>query len=178
MSDTGYPGPATRQSWPNLQSLPAEHTRLAVERVFAEQEYARIARGLVPERMEDKWCIFLEDATLFFHRSWTGFCIFQVTLVQQRTTFAIADVLVNRDTTQYSGSTDSYDTQLLLFLIDNLLLGEHHRLPIPGGVPAGIAADLYHYHVAGAGRKEPKTLELQDLWRWFWDWLWLLVKPR
>jgi hypothetical protein len=93
-------------------------------------------------------------------------------------TGAIADVLVNRDTTQYSGSTDTYDKQLLLFLINNLLLGERHPLPIPSGVPADIATGLYHHHVAGAGHKEPKTLELKDFWRWLWDWLWWLVKLR
>jgi hypothetical protein len=97
---------------------------------------------------------------------------------QQSTTYAIADVLVNRDATQYSGSTDTYDKQLLLFLINNLLLGEHHPLPIPRGVPADIATSLYHHHVAGAGHKEPQTLELKDLWRWLWDWLWWLVKRR
>jgi len=158
--------------------LPAEHAPLVVEREFTQQEYARIACGVVPEQMEDKWFIFLEDTSLFFHRSWTGFCIFQVTLTQQSTIYAIADVLVNRDTTQYSGSTDIYDKQLLLFLINNLLLDERHPLPIPSGVPAGIVTDLYHHHVAGSGRKEPKTLELKDLWRWLWDWLWWLVKRR
>jgi hypothetical protein len=178
MSDNAYPALATRHSRPNLRPLPAERARLVVEREFAQQEYARSACGVVPEQMEDKWFIFLEDTTLFFHRSWTGFCIFQVTLVQQSTTCAIADVLVNRDTAQYSGSTDGYDKQLLLFLINNLLLGERSALPLPSGVPAGIATDLYHHHVAGAGRKEPKTLELRDLWRWLWDWLWWLVKRR
>jgi len=32
--------------------------------------------GLVPEEIEDKWFIYWEDDTLFFHRSWTGNCIY------------------------------------------------------------------------------------------------------
>jgi hypothetical protein len=178
MSENAYPAPATRQSWPNLRPLPAAHARLVVEREFTQQEYAQIAYGAIPEQMEDRWFIFLEDKTLFFHRSWTGYCIFQVTLVQRNASYAIADVLVSRDTSQYSGSTDAYDQQQLLFLIDNLLLGQRHPLPIPGGVPAGIATDLYHHHIAGAGHKQPKTLEVKDLLRWLWDWLWWLVRRR
>jgi hypothetical protein len=176
MSENAYPAPATRQSWPNLRPLPAEQARLVVEREFTQQEYALIAYGVIPERMEDKWFIFLEGSTLYFHRSWTGYCIFQVTLVRRSESHAITDVFVNRDTSQYSGSTDVHDQQLLLFLINHLLLGQRHALPIPRGVPAGIASDLYHHHVAGAGHKEPKTLELKDLLRWVWDWLWWLVR--
>jgi len=54
MSDNAYPAPATRQSWPNVRPLPAEHAPLVVEREFTQQEYARIACGVVPEQMEDK----------------------------------------------------------------------------------------------------------------------------
>jgi hypothetical protein len=58
-----HPVPATHQSWPNVRPLPAEHTRLVVEREFSEEEYARMARGLVLGAMEDRWFIFLEDET-------------------------------------------------------------------------------------------------------------------
>jgi len=178
MSDNANLTSATRQSWPNVQPLPAAHARLVVEHAFTEHEYARLACGVIPEQMEDKWFIFLEDATLFFHRSWTGFCIFQVILAKQGATYAIADVLVNRDPSQYSGGSEAYDQQVLLFLIDNLLLGGSRPLPLRSGVPAGIATDLSYHHVVGAGRKEPKVIELNDLWRWFWAWLWRLVKLR
>lgn len=178
MSDNAYLTRATRQSCPNARPLPAEHARLVVERAFTEQEYARIEYGVIAYRMEDRWFIFLEDTTLFFHRSWTGYCIFQVSLAQQGTTYAIANVLVNRDPTQYSGSSDSHDTQLLLWLINHLILGGQYLLPPPSGVPADIATDLYYHQTIGAGHNEPKVLELKDLWSWFWAWLWWLIKPR
>ena len=128
--------------------------------------------------MEDRWFIFLEDATLFFHRSWSGFCIVQVRLAPVGASYTIAEVLVNRDPSQYSGGSATYDRQVLLFLIDNLLLGVSRPLPLHPGVPAGIATDLYVHHVAGAGHKAPTVITLNDLWRWFWAWLWWLVKPR
>ena len=37
-----------------------------------------IRQGMIPEVMEDKWFIYWKDDALFFHRSWTGFCIYVV----------------------------------------------------------------------------------------------------
>ena len=34
--------------------------------------------------MEDKWFIFMENGILYFHRSWTGVCIYQVHFDEQR----------------------------------------------------------------------------------------------
>lgn len=137
-----------------------------------------IARGLIPDRMEDKWFVYHENATVFFHRSWTGYCIFQVGLVRQNDTYVVSDVLVNRDETQYSGSNAAYDQQLLLFLINHLLLGQRQPLPVPAGVPTDIATALYHHHVAGAGHKKPHvaTVTLGGMARWLRDWVWWLIK--
>lgn len=73
--------------------------------------------------MEDKWFIFLEGDTLFFHRSWTGHCIFRLTLTREGEKYAVSDALVNRDAGQYGGADDVNDERLLTYLIDNLLLG-------------------------------------------------------
>ena len=35
----------------------------------------QIRAGHIPEMMEDKWFIYWQDDRLFFHRSWTGYCI-------------------------------------------------------------------------------------------------------
>lgn len=42
------------------------------------KEYARLSLGLIPEEMEDKWFIYLEDNKLYCHRSWTGLCAYIV----------------------------------------------------------------------------------------------------
>lgn len=168
------PDPATRQSW-NNSPMPEARSRLALRREFTEGEYEAIRRGLIPEQMEDRWFIFLEEDTLYFHRSWTGRCIFQLTLTKEGEKYAAGEALVNRDSGQYAGADDAYDERLLTYLIDNLLLGRRATLPTPGGIEAGIQTELYHHQVAGAQRKGAETPHERRkggrLWRWL---MWLM----
>jgi len=60
---------ATRQSWPNIKPLPEQRAPLSIERTFTEEEYDLFRHGLIPEVMEDKWFIFLEDDVLYFQKT-------------------------------------------------------------------------------------------------------------
>jgi ribA/ribD-fused uncharacterized protein len=113
---------ASRQSWKVLP-LPEARTRLTIERTFSPKEYERVRRGVIPQEMEDKWFIFLEDDWLYFHRSWTGFCIYQVRLEPVADGYRVAEVWVNRDPEQYTQTEDSQDVSSLHRLIDAVLLG-------------------------------------------------------
>ena len=167
--------PATRQSWPNVQPLPEQHACLPFQREFTPEEYELIRYGLIPEAMEDKWFIFLEGDVLYFHRSWTGYCIYQLRLRKDGPNYTVAEALANRDARQYSGADDGYDEKLLTFLIDNLLLGNRSMFPVPAGVPSGIATGLYHHHVAGVGPRARETTERMSALGWLWAWLkWLI----
>lgn len=170
---------ATRQSWSNVQPLPDQYALLFLQRKFTAPEYERLRQGLIPRAMEDKWFIFLEENTLYFHRSWTGYCIYQIDLTTEGANYAIGDVFVNRDESQYSGTDDRYDEKLLMYLIDSLLLGGQSPLPIATNLPAGIATELHLHHAVGAGHKEeetPKEVTILGMLRWFWQWLLWLIK--
>jgi len=170
---------ATHESWSNLKPMPAQHAQLSLQRAFTEHEYAQIRLGFIPEHMEDKWFIFTEDDTLYIHRSWTGHCIYQLTLSQEGTNYVVSEALVNRDESQYSGSDDLYDEKLLIFLIDYLLLNKSGPLPMPGNVLAGIATELHHSHVLGAGQRAeagPIHVTIRGTLGWIWRWLVWLVK--
>ena len=71
---------ATRESW-KILPLPEKRVEIPFERTFTADEYQELARGVIPQEMEDKWFIFCENDVLYFHRSWTGYCILQVPLV-------------------------------------------------------------------------------------------------
>lgn len=130
--------------------------------------------------MEDKWFIFHEGNVIFFHRSWTGFCIFELHLVREGTTYTVSRFYVNRDENQYKGSTDTYDARLLTYLIDTLLLHQRSPLPITDNIPAGIAQELHLEHIVGAGQSHseegPIVVTIGGIARWFWRWLIWLFK--
>jgi hypothetical protein len=121
---------ATPADW---KTTPMPEARRAVDftRTFRPHEVAKLRRGRIPEQMEDKWFVYWRDAEegsatdgsaeLFFHRSWTGLCVFIVTVVVDddgggRATRAVA----NGDVEQYRGSEES-DRSLVGQLIDGLL---------------------------------------------------------
>mgnify|MGYP000109407559 CR=1 FL=1 len=124
---------ARKDSW-KTGPFPVKHQRLRVHHRFTAAEYARLCRGLVPEAMEDKWLIFQESDWLHFHRSWTGYCIYQVRLERDGSGWAATEVRVNRDPEQYVEEDDAADLGVLAFLIDGLLLGRD--VPLPDLEPA------------------------------------------
>lgn len=170
---------ATRHSWSNLQPLPAQRSLLYLERQLTEQEYERVCRGLIPENMEDKWFIFVEEDTLYIHRSWTGYCIYQLNLIRGHTTCTIGDAFVNRDVSQYSNSSDRDDERLVMFLIDHLLLGNSSPLLRSNDIPSGIATELHLHHLIGTGHKTEAAeikLTLSGLFKGLWWWFLYLIK--
>src|SRR5437667_9340454 len=59
-----------------INPLPAKRTKIVLDRQFSTEEIQCIRSGLIPEVMEDKWFIYWQDDTIFFHRSRTDFCIY------------------------------------------------------------------------------------------------------
>lgn len=171
--------PATRQSWTHLQPLPAIRAALSLQREFSEQEFEQIRLGLVPERMEDRWFMFVEADTLYVHRSWTGHCIYQLRFIKEGTKYVAGEAFANRDKSQYSGSDDRYDEKLLLYLIDYLLLKKRSPSPMGMSVPAGVATELHYHHIIGAGSKAeagPIHVTLGGALKWLGRWLLWLVR--
>src|SRR5437868_5163558 len=89
---------ATRQSW-NTQPVPHPHARadLGFAQSYDPVDFERIKRGLIPEQMEDKWFIFFEEPWLYFHRSWTGACIYAVRFEPDDRGFSAVQSWASRD---------------------------------------------------------------------------------
>ena len=112
---------ATRNSWRRHHPMPETKVQIQVGQTFTDEEYQRMQRGVIPRDMDDKWFIYFEDGWFFFHRSWTGFCVYQVRLQQDASGWSIAEAWVNADPDQF---TRPEDTQLFLKIIRNVLLRE------------------------------------------------------
>lgn len=116
---------AKADDW-KTEPLPQQTTTLSVNRVYSAEAIGKIQRGFIPEEMEDKWFIYWQDDRLIFHRSWTGYCIYQLQFQGNRAT----SLTVNREPTQYNGLGDGEELAMALFLIDRLLLDQEATFPI------------------------------------------------
>ena len=111
-------------------------TSVRLDRAFADDEMNRIRAGLLPEEMEDKWFIYWDKDVLYFHRSWTGFCIYAVRFHVDRHGYRMIEAEINRDPEQYAQTNDEFDARLISYLIDVLLLEQGSEYPAEEGAPA------------------------------------------
>lgn len=119
---------ATRDSW-KTRDIPDEKKKLAFTRTFSSTEYQRLQVGFIPDEMEDKWFIYMEKDWLYFHRSWTGICIYQIRLKRTKGKYEVIETWVNRDPEQYTNTDDQRDIASLNLLIDRFLIGKKNTSP-------------------------------------------------
>jgi hypothetical protein len=129
---------AGRESWKTLP-LPERREPLQFDKLLSAADYQVIARGFIPQQMEDKWFVFLESDWLYVHRSWTGVCIYTLRLEAIGDGFRVAEAWVNRDTKQYAylwpisrHTPEQFDVLALEWIIDCLLLGKDVEPPVQG----------------------------------------------
>lgn len=123
-SPAHYPGENELSPIPELKAY------MALSGEYSEYDSFLIKKGFIPHEMEDKWLIYLKDDHLYFHRSWTGFCIYDVVLGHRDGRLYLSYGYVNRDPSQYQQTNIKYDMALVLYLIDALLLDKEAEFPI------------------------------------------------
>ncbi|WP_420628293.1 hypothetical protein [Candidatus Leptofilum sp.] len=121
---------ATAVSWPN-KPMPELRKELLLDGQYTREEFVTISQGLIPKTPDDKWFIYLEDEWLYFHRSVSGSCIFQLQIVSDENGYVPDVLLVNQDPRQYRSLSDEYDVALVAYLIDAILLGRFAPFPQP-----------------------------------------------
>ena len=104
---------AQRDDWKN-EPMPEEHETFVLNRSFSDEEMAALHCGNVPQAMEDKWFWYMEDSTLWAHRSWTGYCIYQIDFKEDDNHI----VTVNREPEQYACTSIEEDIESLSKLLD------------------------------------------------------------
>ncbi len=124
-----------------------KRTTIPLSRTVSAQEMQRIRRGLVPEQMEDKWFIYWKDDALYFHRSWTGFCIYIVRFAAEGGGWNMVEVDANRDAEQYKEVNDERDAEMVSYLVDALLL--HQDTVFPSSELSAEKAALMNWSQVG-----------------------------
>ena len=118
-----------------MRSFPSvEHrANLALATAYSSLEFEHIRRGVAPQEMEDKWEITFEDPWLYFHRSWTGICVYGLRFERSAAGATVGESWVNRDEAQYRSTSIEYDQAMVRFLVDALVLGKQAVFPDPPG---------------------------------------------
>lgn len=119
---------AEPSDWQN-EALPAQRATVCLNRAFSPADMRQIRLGLIPEAMEDKWFVYWQDDTLFFHRSWTGICVYMVRFAAESFGHRMIEATVNRDPQQYKETSDQRDAEIISYLIDVLLLQRDAAFP-------------------------------------------------
>lgn len=103
----------TKDDW-DIMPMPEKSMQFALQRKFSEADINRLKRGHCPREMEDRWFYYYEDGKVYFHRSWTGNCIFIVELNLKSNKHIVT---VNRDENQYSNTDLDEDIELINSLL-------------------------------------------------------------
>jgi len=119
---------AKRSDWKTLP-LPEQRATIELDLRFTPAEFEQIKCGVIPVEMEDKWFIYWQNDTLFFHRSWTGFCVYVVRFVADGDGAKAFEADLNRDPEQYNNADDQYDRDMIAYLIDAVLLRRPSSFP-------------------------------------------------
>jgi hypothetical protein len=144
---------ATKDSW-KILPRPTARADLAFTGSYTSEEFERMKRGLIPRQMEDKWLIYFEESWIYFHRSWTGPCIYGIRFESSITGVFAVESWVSRDSTQYRETRTDYDQLVAKFLIDALLLGKPAIFPVPTDLPMDSPKGIYQHHLVGRAYSE------------------------
>lgn len=103
--------------------MPASTARLKLSVQFTSDEFRHIAQGQIPEKLEDRWFVFLRAHTLYLHRTGTGVCVYEVDFLRWGGGYLVVEARVNRDGRQYPANNDAFDAQQLATLLRRLSRG-------------------------------------------------------
>lgn len=153
---------ATKKSWKTL-SFGKNKSPLNVFAEYTDLEFAKISEGFIPVDMEDKWFIYMEDDTLWCHRSWTGQWIFEARFVKDGDKYAVKETFTAKLKDENDEKAKTYLGRMLLFLINAILLGKDAVPPEMEGNkqnPAETFCERFHlYGFQGVGKWELDSIE-------------------
>ena len=109
--------PEKENEW-EAMPLPEQHESIVLNRTLSSEETQYLLLGYRPISMDDKWFIYTKHEWIYFHRSWTGFCIFKIKLVLEAGKYILTEALVNRNPNQFNSAGSESDVELINRVID------------------------------------------------------------
>jgi ADP-ribose pyrophosphatase YjhB (NUDIX family) len=106
------------------KKMPRQRREIALDLRFDEFAMARIRKGLLPRAMEEKWFAWFEKSCLHLHRSWTGYCIYEVNFVREGDHWRAISATVNSHPKQRIPNDHDEDRRWIAGIIAGQLLYE------------------------------------------------------
>jgi|GEM_PF-2886291 len=87
--------------------------RTSVERYLTHQEFFKLSWGMDVALMDGRWLAYMEDMTMYWHRSWTGDCHYQLQFKQADSGYLLYEIV--------SSGHEAFEPLGALQLVDDLL---------------------------------------------------------
>ena len=94
----------------DISEFPKDKYVYGVDWLISTKDMNRLFMGFEPINMEDKWIVYKEKNNIYFHSSWTGYCIYVLSISESK----IHMVSINGLTSQYPSAGKIKDLNLLL----------------------------------------------------------------
>lgn len=103
----------TKELFQGLKEMPSQKDAFIIDWKFNSKEWENVKEGFASSCMDEKWNIYLDNNKLYFHRSWTGTCIYIAHLQElPNSEGAITKVEVNRNPNEYKNTNIEEDKTL------------------------------------------------------------------
>lgn len=99
--DLVVPGAATADSW-EISPMPSKQIKVSIALEVSAEEMRQAGMGLIPREMEDRWFMYCNGGHMYWHRSWSGYCIFDAVYVHKGDGFLFTSLHINGSTQQYT----------------------------------------------------------------------------
>jgi len=104
-----------------IEAMPNETENFYCGRNLTPQDYSKISSGLIPSSMDDKWFIYSQEESIYFHRSWTDHCIFIARVEKKGDEIFLGEVTVNKNPEQFGAQDIEVKKGMFEKLVDLVL---------------------------------------------------------
>jgi hypothetical protein len=104
--------------------MPSANKVIDLDLHYSAAAMSAIRCGFRPQEMDDRWLAYMDGETLCLHRSWSGYCIFEVRFSPDGAGFRAIKAIVNRDPAQYRSDGDDADQQAISAIINGYFLSD------------------------------------------------------
>jgi len=94
------------------KELPPTRIHTSIEKTVTERDFYHLMWGLNGDMLDGRWTAYMEDMTLYWHRTWTGLCCFHIKFKKVEAGYLAYEIL---------STEQCYKPEMGIELIDDLI---------------------------------------------------------